>query len=135
MGVEFHITRAENWFENEEVQITAEEWLQYIASDSELKLHTENGEYYAIWLGKSKYEEPWFDWSSGNIYTKWPDTALYRKMLQIAEKLNAKVQDDDVTVYLSADDWEFDPTLPAEAISNKPIQNISWWQKLFKRFV
>jgi hypothetical protein len=129
MGVEFHITRAENWFENDDSQITAEEWLSYIQNDPELRLNTENGEYSAIWLGLSKHEEPWLDWSSGNIYTKWPDTALYRKMLQIAEALKAKIQDDDGNVYFTQEDWEYDPTKRDEI--SVPVENKPWWKKLF----
>jgi hypothetical protein len=109
MGVELHITRAEFWADNEGKEITADEWLSYVTSDPELKLDPRNGKHFALWLGKSAYEEPWFDWFQGNINTKWPDTALYRKMLKIAATLNAQVQDDDGTVYIKDTDWEFDP--------------------------
>jgi hypothetical protein len=66
-------------------------------------------------LGDSKYEEPWLDWASGNISTKWPDTALYRKMLSIASALRARVQDDDGKIYCKLDDWLFDPTASSVA--------------------
>lgn len=36
MGIEFYITRADFWAENEEAQITPDEWLSLINSDSEL---------------------------------------------------------------------------------------------------
>lgn len=36
MGVEFYITRADFWAENEGSQITPEEWLSLIDSDNEL---------------------------------------------------------------------------------------------------
>ena len=32
MGVEFHITRAEFWADNDDAQITSDEWLHYINS-------------------------------------------------------------------------------------------------------
>jgi len=109
MGVELYITRADFWAENEDSPITAAEWLSYIDSDPELSLDTSQGAHFARWSGKSAYEEPWLDWCQGNISTKWPDTALYRKMLNIAESLGGAVQDDDGKLYKSPADWQFDP--------------------------
>ncbi|MNS13490.1 hypothetical protein ACB496_08840 [Lelliottia nimipressuralis] len=110
MGVEFHITRAEFWADNDDEQITAEEWLDYINSDNELSRYIINGDYHALWSGPSLHGEPWLDWSAGNIYTKWPDTYLYRKMLEIAKHLNALVMDDDGTIYSNESQWEYDPS-------------------------
>jgi len=109
MGVEFHITRAEDWTESELSAITAEEWLEYIRSDNELEAIPEHGKYNVRWLGHSKYDDPWLDWARGKIYTKWPDTALYQKMFRIATSLGAHIQDDEGTKYLTIDAWEFDP--------------------------
>jgi len=110
MGVEFYITRADFWAENEEAQITPEEWLSLINSDSELTRDVKNGDYHALWSGASSYDKAWLDWSDGNIYTKWPDTQLYRKMLDIAECLNARIMDDDGHIYRTPSDWEYDPS-------------------------
>lgn len=109
MGVELYITRAECWAENEGKEITSSEWLSHIASDPELALDPRNGKHHALWLGRSAYAEPWLDWFEGNVHTKWPDTALYRKMLRVAAALNAQVQDDEGTVYSRDTDWSFDP--------------------------
>ena len=130
MGVDLHITRAEHWSENEHAQISSEEWLRYVESDPELHAWTENGKHFARWSGASKYEEPWLDWFQGNVYTKWPDTALYQKMLRIAESLNAKVQDDEGTNYFQPTGWTFDPT---ESRKHAPQQKprSSWWKKFF----
>ena len=109
MGVEFHITRAEFWADNEDSQIASEEWLNIVNHDPELSIYAPNGEFFALWSGKSAYPEPWLEWSNGNISTKWPDTALYLKMLQVATVLNAKVMDEDGTEYSSPGEWEFTP--------------------------
>jgi hypothetical protein len=109
MGAELYITRAEFWADNDSKKITAKEWLDYVASDPELKIDPRIGKYFALWSGKSAYDEPWLDWSQGNISTKWPDTALYKKMLKIAKALNAHIQDDDGTRYESPTDWQFEP--------------------------
>ncbi|EOI1001233.1 hypothetical protein [Citrobacter braakii] len=45
----------------------------------------------------------WFD-SASDPSTKHPDEALYCKMLQVAEKLNAVVVDDDDHKYLLPSD-------------------------------
>lgn len=108
MGVEFHITRAEFWAENDDNQISSDEWLNIINSDPELSLSPRNGEFNAIWNGDGSDGEDWLDWSGGNIYTKWPPSPLYRKMLQISQKLNAKVMDDDGTIYETPDAWQYD---------------------------
>lgn len=108
MGVEFHITRAEFWAENDDNQISSDEWLNIINSDPELSHSPRNGELNAIWNGDGSDGEDWLDWSEGNIYTKWPPTPLYRKMLQISQKLNAKVMDDDGTIYETPDAWQYD---------------------------
>jgi hypothetical protein len=109
MGVELHIARAECWASNEGKEITAQEWLQYVASDVELELDPRNGPHHVRWLGKSAYAQPWLDWRDANMSTKWPDTALDRKMLRVAAAPGAMVQDDEGTVYTADTDWSFDP--------------------------
>jgi hypothetical protein len=48
---------------------------------------------------KKKDDQPWFDYGYGSISAKYPDDETIRKMLTIAEKLNAKVQSDDNEFY------------------------------------
>ncbi|BBV04305.1 hypothetical protein PROVRETT_05381 [Providencia rettgeri DSM 1131] len=105
MGVEFHITRAECWFDSESNPISSDEWLALVEQDPELKINAINDEFNALWFGNSTYEEPWLDWYEGRIYTKWPDTALYIKMLEIAKKLHAKVMDDECGIYDKPESW------------------------------
>lgn len=115
MSVELYITRAEFWAQNDDCPITPEEWLAYIARDPELKLDKKHGKHFALWLGKSEYEEPWLDWSHGNISSKWPDTALFKKMLKVAKDLGAKIQDDEGNEYSKPGDWVFSPRNPPAA--------------------
>ena len=109
MGVELHITRAEHWAENNEQYISSKEWTDLVELDPELEILSDNREFCAKWKGESEYEEPWLEWFQGNISTKWPDTALYNKMLEIAKVLNAHVQDDEGTNYPEEAQWEFNP--------------------------
>jgi hypothetical protein len=100
MGYDLHITRAIWHFRNDGHWITADEWLQYVDQDPELRLAGYNGEYFALWSGKSKYPDPWLDWFNGNIYSKNPDDAIVDKMVAIAKAFGAKVQGDDGEVYV-----------------------------------
>lgn len=118
MGVEFHITRADYWAENDDNIISSDEWLEIINNDSELSLYTKHGDFHAVWNGEGAEEGDWLEWSAGNIETKWPSTALYRKMLQISEKLKAKVMDDEGTLYETLDAWQYDPKSKVYPISN-----------------
>ena len=99
MGYELHITRADHWSENSDATIAADEWMAVVEADPELSLFPENGPYFANWSGVSKLPEPWLDWFQGNIYTKHPDSALLRKMVQIAALLGAQVQGDEGEIY------------------------------------
>ncbi len=104
MGYELHITRAANWAENQGDYIHADVWLSLVEADAELTLNIRNGPYFAMWSGPSDHEQPWFDWSGGNIYAKYPDQKMLGKMLQIANRVGAKVQGDDGELYESMDD-------------------------------
>ena len=99
MGYELHITRAKEWSDNSDCEIGADEWLKLVEEDPELRLAGENGPYFALWNGPPSYPDAWLDWCGGYISTKSPDEALIAKMVQIATKLNAKVQGDDGEIY------------------------------------
>lgn len=104
MGYDLHITRAEHWAENRNAYITADEWSRLVGSDTELTPDPRNGPHFVVWSGPSEYDEPWFDWSDGNIYAKYPDAPMLGKMLQIAARLSARVQGDDGEVYTRIED-------------------------------
>ncbi|HDI4959762.1 TPA: hypothetical protein PNO53_004177 [Salmonella enterica] len=104
MGWELHIVRTENWFDNASNPISSEEWLQLVNGHKELSIDSNNGDFFAVWSGQSEQDEPWLDWSDGRISTKHPDETLYCKMLQVAEKLNAIVVDEDNHKYLLPSD-------------------------------
>jgi hypothetical protein len=117
MGYELHITRQENWFdEDNSRRIPFEEWTQILADDKEMRLDgvaevtTSNGdtirvesEGLSLWTRYSgngvNGNYAWFDYSGGCIVCKNPDDEIIDKMLDIAERLNAKVQGDEGEVY------------------------------------
>ncbi len=99
MGYDLHITRADSWAENEGQQISAEEWHALVELDPELRFDPDSGPHFAVWNGGADDREEWLDWCDGNVTTKNPDKALLAKMLQIAHRLNARVQGDDGELY------------------------------------
>lgn len=131
MGYDLHITRAAFYYENDGRWITAEEWLRFVEEDSELRLAGYNGDFFALWSGKSQYPDAWFDWYKGNIYTKNPDDPMIDKMVEMARKLNAKAQGDDGEIYVGGGSSNF---LPApERTPTRPVPNISPWRRLLRR--
>jgi hypothetical protein len=98
MGYDLHITRRKHW-SDDGCDITAREWLDYVAGDAELKLSPADGLYWTVWSGPSELPQPWLDWDAGQIFTKNPDEPLIRKMFAVADALQARVQGDDGEFY------------------------------------
>lgn len=117
MGYELHITRRENWFdENDELAIPVEEWEQYVRNDPEFRLDNyaeailhdgtvlrTEAPGIAVW---EKYSGngidgnyAWFYYSLGNIACKNPDKEIIAKMIGVAQIMNAKVQGDEGKIY------------------------------------
>jgi hypothetical protein len=109
VGYDIHITRSRDWSDiPPDKQITGQEWLHYVAKDPQLKLAGYNGEYFAIWSGKSRHGEAWFDWSRGRVHTKNPDPAVLAKAIEIARALGARVIGDEGETYLPGGQIELD---------------------------
>jgi len=129
MGYDFHVTRAEHWSGNEGQEILAEEWLDVIKSDPELVPAPENGQYFVIWRGTTKYPETWFNWVGGNITTKNPDKATLRKMLEIATRFNGHVQGDEGEIYDEAAFEVFDDSFLDSSSGTSATQNASPYKR------
>jgi hypothetical protein len=100
MAFQMHIVRQRDYKNpEEESNISLDEWLQYINSDPELELLTEEGPGFCQWLEHPKAEVPWFDFGFANIYTKNPDKHTLKKMINISIALNGKVRSDDFEYY------------------------------------
>ena len=99
MGYDVHITRAENWCENEGHEISLAEWQALVDHDPELRPDPENGPCYAIWGAHPGNSDAWLRWDEGNISTKYPDEPLLAKMIQIAGALGVRVQGDEGEEY------------------------------------
>ncbi len=128
MGYDLHITRAEEWSDNESAPIPAEEWLLIVDEDPELRLVEANGPYFAVWRSPATgAEDDWLDWFEGNVYSKNPCDALIDKMVQIAGRHGAKVQGEEGEVYTGGGRGGVAPPAPPpRARSATP-----WWKRLF----
>jgi len=142
MGYDIHITRQENWYDDDTSKtISLTEWKKYLESDLEMRLDNfaeailQNGdkirlenEGLAVWTkysgDKIDSNHAWFDFRSGNITVKNPDEEIMRKMLSIAEKLNAKMQGDEGEIYDLAEIKKVSSTL--NAFNNKIKK--PWWK-------
>jgi hypothetical protein len=98
MGYDLHITRAEDWAENEGHEITLNEWLRYVESDTAIQRDPQNSPADFLFLTHPKGPAPLW-WYRGEIYTKNPDKPTVQKMIEIAAKLGARVQGDDGEFY------------------------------------
>ena len=106
MGYNVYITRKKDWADKGN-DISYQEWVAVIESDSELLFDDEKKLTMARWGKGLGYDDPWLCWSrlsgqseaDGFIETKNPDQRLIEKMIQIAEKLGATVQGDNGEIY------------------------------------
>jgi hypothetical protein len=140
VGYDVHITRAEDWLQSKDAPITLAEWKDYTQSDPEMRLDnyaeasTQTGEMIryeseglAVWTAYSGHEidgnMAWFDLCEGRIVVENPDEEIIRKMCAIAQKLDARVQGDELEFYEKS---TFDKS--SDLANSKP-----WWKQLFRK--
>ncbi len=116
MGYELHIVRQNDYQdEEEESNISLEEWLAYVETDKELELTNcyklnipgiettwQNVPGFCYWITYETSDPeamPWFDFGSGCISAKYPDNDTIKKMITISLVLKAKVRGDDFEYY------------------------------------
>ena len=127
MGYEVHITRADDWTLSQQHPILEKEWLEVVHSDPTLQVSeedflgdgTDQGHRAVVWLAHPGKPQFWY--GNGMVTKKHPDEPTLAKMVEIAQRLNARVIDDD-----GADIVE------EEESSSTEQNHRSWWQKLFK---
>lgn len=112
MGYDVFITRARHHFEGAQTPIAKGDWRALIDNDPDLDAPDEAYPCYAVWSGPSRLQKPWIDWASGNLFTRSPDDAVLRKLIELAELLGARVQGREGEIYRIEDDavtWERAP--------------------------
>jgi prepilin-type processing-associated H-X9-DG protein len=117
MGYDVHITRKEDW-SDEQPEISLAEWLAVVQADPEMRLDGDaeartaadviriESSGLSVWTAYSRHGEggnmAWFDFRGGNAVVKNPDKEILRKMWVLAQRLSAKVQGDDGETYDAA---------------------------------
>lgn len=112
MSYAAHITRAPDWAISDEVQIPLDEW-SAVATAAGLIPTRQPGLFYAH-DARESVDDASFEWNEGAISVEAPDHVTLAKMLELAEQLDAVVQDDDGDEYGRAADGSVAP-LPPEA--------------------
>ena len=132
MGYNLYITRRRDWHDDVGPSITREEWFTLIDDDPELSLKSDSEGMYANWVGECTYPDPWFAYDEhlGTIDTKNPDEPIIQKMLDIAARLDARVQGDDGEIYTTPTEYYYQDE-PGQSGSDAPDTSVSWWQRLF----
>ena len=118
MGYDLHVTRAEDWKLSSAHAITVTEWQDQITWDPDLRADTKNGPNSVVWADAEGAVRGWFDWSGGAVYTTDPDQATVGKLLEIAERLSARVQGDHGEFYETLHDWSPGTSQPAQPPAN-----------------
>jgi hypothetical protein len=137
MTYHLHITRASDWMNSDEVPITAAEWLKLVRTESDLIQDPAHGPYLVRWSG-STGPVRWLEWAEGRISTTYPDGALLRKLVAIADRLGAKVQGDGGEVYSGeerVDEWAEDDELPYTPRPVMITRRLPWWRRVLRKRV
>lgn len=141
MGYDVHITRRDEWYDEDGPIISRSEWLAYVSSDPEMRADgyaeakTPDGsvlrvddEGIAVWTAYPGHEEDgnmaWFRHFEGHVTVKNPDKAILIKMHRIASALNAKVQGDDGEEYGA----DANPTNREEPLLSTSVVKKPWWK-------
>ncbi|MCD2424928.1 hypothetical protein LQ567_19245 [Niabella pedocola] len=113
MGYELHITRRENWAdEDPAAAISLQEWMELVKNDPKMQLDHEataattsgdaiavDSEGLSVWTAYSRDgiegNHARFSYHAGTIDVKNPDAEIIDKMLAMAMQLRAKVVGDD----------------------------------------
>lgn len=133
MGYDIHITRKEEWSDENGPRISEDEWRAFVASDSEMVMTgvaectNPQGETIRLtrpllteWRGHSSGSTVWFHYFEGSVAVKNPDDECLAKMRQVAIKLRARLRGDEGEFY-------DEPAAPSNVQAKK-----SWLRKLFK---
>lgn len=105
MGYDLHITRAETWLDASDAPISEAEWMSLVDSDPDLAVSREDWVERRLSDGSIERVHPVL-WKGcalwlldGEVVTKNPDDSLIAKLVEIAERLGARVLGDEDEEY------------------------------------
>jgi len=112
MTYDVHITRKDEWSDEDGPEITLDEWRAVVAADPELRedgfaeVRTPDGSTLRVehpgltaWTGRPGATADggvaWISYSDGELVVSGPDRAVLEKVIDLAERLGANVQGDE----------------------------------------
>lgn len=100
MGYQVTITRTDEI--TDDGLISKEEWLNFAAADPELEIEDKSEDFpTVIWKrGKDSAELCWED---AGVWSQSPENVTILKMIEIAGKMDAKVINEDGTVFIAGE--------------------------------
>ncbi|WP_156374671.1 hypothetical protein [Pseudorhodoferax sp. Leaf274] len=98
MGYDIHLTRREHWFDENEPEISLQQWLEYVATDSEIQPDPENPDPENFVVTLDGVVWPLW-WDRGEVTTKNPHERVIIKLVKVAQVLKARVLGDDDEIY------------------------------------
>ncbi|MCC5821796.1 MAG: hypothetical protein LAT64_00750 [Phycisphaerales bacterium] len=138
MGYDLHITRKEDWSDEDGPRISRQEWLTLIECDPVLRIDTENcnrtpPNVFTVWDDPDAPDGSyWIDWTEDDVSARHQGKDFIRKLHEIASKLGAIVQGDDGEVYLPNGELDWDDQRTRDSTSRKPP--LVWrLRRFFKR--
>lgn len=107
MGYELHITRRDDWWDEEGSEISRQEWQSVVAADPDLVMQPIPdgwpGDAFSSALMTTRSERgdgiEALHWDQGLVSAKHPSNVLIAKMCELARLLEARVQGDDGEYY------------------------------------
>lgn len=113
MAYSIHITRRKKWFDKS-LDIVQEEWQKLLKEDlsllqaEKIEGKTQDGDQFEYrikgsqpvkWIDTTSKKVYWFVYDGGKISVSDPTDAVIEKAKELAKKLNAKVQGDELEFY------------------------------------
>jgi hypothetical protein len=111
MGYEVYITRARHSWDTAKRPISKARWDAVVAADPSLEVSSEDWvewrtkrggterSYAVIWTGHPEQRDIAFWFTDGAISTKGPDDSTIEKMVELAERLGARVLGEENEAY------------------------------------
>ena len=98
-GYNLHVTRKVHWANDVGPKISFKEWKEHVSADRDILRDQNNSEFDFVVTLPNETFPVWYNTRTNEIYTKNPSKNAIRKLIEIAEKLKAKVQGDEGEFY------------------------------------
>ena len=91
------------------VPIEREELIEAVIAGAELMVDQSKGDSLEITTAENKPDGPLLIWQKGEVWTKNPDAKTLQLMLNLAERLGARVRGDELETYITPEETYIHP--------------------------